>query len=79
MYCYFSDDQDWYESVYWAHLIKDRFDGIVITVAMGSNLNSTYIGQLSSGRGFYFGADYNQLFTLASAINYAICQLPGLP
>jgi hypothetical protein len=41
---------------------------------MGTGINVTNVGRLSYGQGFYFGADYSQLATLASPVNKAICQ-----
>lgn len=49
------------------------YDNKVITVAMGKNIDVQKVGSLSYGEGFYFGADYDQLSSLAGSINDAIC------
>lgn len=70
----FSDNQDFYEATDFAHRARDQDDTKLITVAMGPNIDVKKVGTLSYGEGFYFGADYSKLPTLAEAVNKAICQ-----
>uniref|UniRef100_A0AC34QUA4 CUB domain-containing protein n=1 Tax=Panagrolaimus sp. JU765 TaxID=591449 RepID=A0AC34QUA4_9BILA len=69
-----NNDQDFYEAEDFSHDMRDRLDTKVITVAMGDNIDAKKVGSLSYGDGFWFGASYDKLPTLASAINKAICQ-----
>ncbi|CAJ0941863.1 unnamed protein product, partial [Mesorhabditis belari] len=68
-----NDDQDYYEALEYAHIMRTTEDTKVITVAMGSDLDVAKIGKLSYGEGFYFGADYSNLPSLTDKINAAIC------
>lgn len=69
-----NDDQDFYEAQEFAHRLRDLYDTKVITIAMGPSINVTKVGSLAYGNGFYFGADYNNLASLADSVNEAICR-----
>lgn len=70
----FSDDQDFYEATEFAHQSRDRYDTKLITIAMGPNIDVKKVGTLSYGEGFYFGADYPNLPSIAADVNKAICK-----
>jgi hypothetical protein len=68
------DDQDFYEATEFAHQSRDRYDTKLITIAMGQNIDVKKVGTLSYGEGFYFGADYPNLPSIAADVNKAICK-----
>ena len=69
-----NNGQDFYEAQEFSHRLRDMYDTKVITVAMGGNIDVKKVGSLSYGEGFYFGADYAQLPSLANSVNNAICR-----
>jgi len=69
-----TDDQDFYAAIEFAHETRTSDDTKLITIAMGTGIDVEKVGLLSFGRGFSFGADYDQLPTLVTDINRAICQ-----
>ncbi|TKR68060.1 hypothetical protein L596_024104 [Steinernema carpocapsae] len=66
--------QDFNAATEFAHNMRDVDDTKVITVAMGTGIDVAKVGSLSYGEGFYFGADYANLDSLANKINAAICK-----
>jgi len=69
-----NNDQDFYEATDFAHDARDSYDVKLITIAMGTDIDVKKVGTLAYGEGFYFGADYKDLPSLAASVNQAICQ-----
>ncbi|KAK0417881.1 hypothetical protein QR680_013256 [Steinernema hermaphroditum] len=69
-----TNSQDFNAATEFAHNMRTVDDTKVITVAMGAGVDVQKVGTLSYGEGFYFGADYDQLDTLAEGISAAICR-----
>ncbi|CAI2351030.1 unnamed protein product [Caenorhabditis sp. 36 PRJEB53466] len=67
-------DQDFNESLEFAHKMRTDQDAKVIVVGMGAGLDQSRLARLAYAQGYaFFSASYDGLSSLTSQINNAIC------
>ncbi|CAD6194686.1 unnamed protein product [Caenorhabditis auriculariae] len=69
-----NSEQDFYEALEFSHLTRTAEDTKIIIVGMGSSLQQQQIAQLAYANGFAFFSGYDQLDSLVSSINNALCK-----
>ncbi|CAD6192865.1 unnamed protein product [Caenorhabditis auriculariae] len=69
-----NSEQDFYKAMEFSHLTRTAEDTKIIIVGMGNSLEQQQISQLAYANGFAFFSGYDQLDSLVSSINDALCR-----